>query len=134
MQSIAVIFRKLFSVIIALLLIIVFLFVLGLDFLTFGLLSCLTWFICKLFKPFCTIQEKLFDFFNSRTTYNLWIFGWVTSLIGIWYMIVRFVHWLNDKLHNLFKRLYDIFEKIAKNIGNKGIDKLKFEDLSSQSE
>lgn len=134
MQAIADIFKKLFSVIIALFLFAVFLFVLGLDFLTFGLLSCLTWLICKLFKPFCTIQEKLFDFFNSHTTYNFWIFGWVTSAIGLWYMIVRFVHWVNDKLHILFKRFYDIFENIAKNIGNKGIDKLKFENSSAQSE
>lgn len=134
MQGIVDIFKKLFSVIGALFLILVFLFVLGLDFLTFGLLSCLTWIICKLFKPFCVVQEKLFDFFNSHTTYNLWIFGWVTSIIGLWYMIVRFVHWLNDTLHKLFKRLYDSFESIAKNIGNKGIDKLKFDSTTSESE
>lgn len=126
MQVLVDIFKRLGALFMALIYFVLFVFVLGIDFCTFGILKIITWLICNLFKPFCKIQEKLFDFFNSHTTYNLWIFGWVTSAIGLWYMIVRFVHWLNDTLNKLFSSLYDKFKDLSSNIGQKGLDKLNF--------
>lgn len=113
MKVLVDIFKKVGALMTALIYFILFVFVLGIDFCTFGVLKIITWLICNLFKPFCKIQENLFDFFNSHTTYKLWILGWVTSAIGLWYMIVRFIHWINDKLNKLFSFCYDKFKDLS---------------------
>lgn len=95
-------------------------FVMGIDFLTFGLLSAITWIVCKVFKPIMYIFEKIFDFIVSHTTYNLWIFGFLSSIIGFVYMILRFIYWFDDLLHNFFKRIYDCLLSFAHNIIKKG--------------
>lgn len=126
MNTLVDIFKKVGALLTALIYFILFVFMLGIDFCTFGTLKIFTWLICNLFKPFCKVQEKLFDFFNSHTTYNWWMLGWVTSAIGLWYMIVRFVHWLNDRLNKLFSFCYYKLKDLSAHIAQNGLEKIQF--------
>lgn len=130
MQTLFNVFKTIGALFMAFIYFILFLFVLAFDFCTFGLLKAITWLICKLFQPILSLQNNLFEFFNSHTTYKLWILGWVTSFVGFWYMIVRLIHWINDKLGEEFGKIYLKIEDMAKNIGHKGVEKIRIDNNS----
>lgn len=130
MQTLVNVFKTIGALLTALIYFILFVFVLGIDFCTFGFLKTITWLICKLFQPILGLQNKLFEFFNSHTTYKLWILGWVTSFVGFWYMIIRIIHWINDKISDKSGNIYLKIEDMAKNIGHKGIEKIRVNNNS----
>lgn len=133
MQTLVSVFKTIGALLMALIYFALFLFVLALDFCTFGVIKAITWLMCKLFQPILELQRRLFDFFNSHTTYNLWALGYVTSFVGLLYMIIRIIHWINDKISDKSGDIYILIENSAKNIGHKGVEKLNLNNNHNDS-